>query len=194
VTEKRSKDRRVDRTHSRLHEALVSLIGEKSYDSIVVKEILSRADVGRSTFYTHFRDKDDLLASGIHDILRSARSPVRSDSTKHHDRVIGFSLPVFQHIDQHRKETTGRKAGGRVDVHERLRLMLAELIADDVRKESAGSGKAGWISPDLVGQYVASTFTLVLNWWVESGSHLSAEDVNQLFRALMVPTLASILG
>jgi AcrR family transcriptional regulator len=147
VTEKRSKDRRVDRTHSRLHEALVSLIGEKSYDSIVVKEILSRADVGRSTFYTHFRDKDDLLASGIHDILRSARSPVRSDSTKHHDRVIGFSLPVFQHIDQHRKETTGRKAGGRVDVHERLRLMLAELIADDVRKESAGSGKAGRISP-----------------------------------------------
>jgi hypothetical protein len=34
---------------------------------------------------------------------------------------------------------------------------------------------------------------MVLNWWVESGSHLAAEDVNQFFRTLVVPTLASIL-
>jgi AcrR family transcriptional regulator len=193
VTEKRSTDRRVERTQSHLREALVSLIGEKSYDAIVVKEILGRANVGRSTFYTHFRDKDDLLASGIHDMLRGAYSPVGPDSTKHSDRVLRFSLPVFQYIDQHRKETAGRKVRGRGDVHERLRLVLAELIADEVRKDSVGRGTAGRIPPDLVGQHVASTFTMVLNWWVESGSHLAAEDVNQFFRTLVVPTLASIL-
>ena len=62
-------DRRVARTKKALLDALHSLISEKDYDSIVVKEILDRADVGRSAFYTHFSDKDDLLAHGIQDIV-----------------------------------------------------------------------------------------------------------------------------
>jgi AcrR family transcriptional regulator len=50
----RTHDRRVEKTQRQLREALVSLIHEKSYDAIVVKEILDRADVGRTAFYTHF--------------------------------------------------------------------------------------------------------------------------------------------
>src|SRR5258708_5227750 len=65
------KDRRVQKTRKFLHDALVSLIHEKSYETISVKEILDRANVGRSTFYMHFRDKDELLVSGMHDMLRS---------------------------------------------------------------------------------------------------------------------------
>src|SRR5947207_8618855 len=62
-------DRRIQKTVKLLREALVSLISEKPYDSIVIKEILDRANVGRSTFYMHFRDKDELLLSGIHEML-----------------------------------------------------------------------------------------------------------------------------
>ena len=45
-------DRRVARTQKLLRDALHSLIHERDYDSIVVKEILDRANVGRSAFYT----------------------------------------------------------------------------------------------------------------------------------------------
>jgi len=62
-------DRRVARTQKLLRDALHSLIRERDYDSIAVKEILDRANVGRSAFYTHFRDKDELLASSIYDLL-----------------------------------------------------------------------------------------------------------------------------
>jgi AcrR family transcriptional regulator len=48
-------DRRIRRTQKSLHEALISLVLEKNYNSITVQEILDRADIGRSTFYTHFR-------------------------------------------------------------------------------------------------------------------------------------------
>jgi AcrR family transcriptional regulator len=58
-------DRRVQRTRRLLHKAFMSLILEKKYESITVQEILDRADVGRSTFYMHFRDKDELLVSGF---------------------------------------------------------------------------------------------------------------------------------
>jgi AcrR family transcriptional regulator len=195
MREKRSKDRRVKRTESHLREALVSLIREKSYDSIVVKEILGRANVGRSTFYAHFRDKDDLLSSGIHDMLRPAHWPELAASAKGSERVIRFSLPVFQYIDRHRKCEAGPRGSGQVDVHDRLQTVLAGVIADDVRSDLPKNpgARPGPISAELVGQYVASTFILVLNWWVEGGSQLAAGEVNQLFRVLVLPTLVSIL-
>src|SRR6266705_7027751 len=69
----RKEDRRVRRTRESLHDALISLALEKNYDSITVQEILDRADVGRSTFYVHFSDKNELLISEM-DNLREELS------------------------------------------------------------------------------------------------------------------------
>ncbi len=97
----RTKDRRAEKTEALLREALGALIREKSYDDIVVKEILARADVGRSTFYAHFHDKDELLLSGIQDMLRSAQS---------REGIVWFSLPILEHIEEHRGRPQERVA------------------------------------------------------------------------------------
>jgi AcrR family transcriptional regulator len=159
---------------------------------LAAKEILDRANVGRSTFYTHFRDKDDLLISGIHDMLRSVHATELPRAGKKYEQLIRFSLPIFEHIHQHR-HTGAAKMGtkGRAILHEYLQQVLAELIADDVKKIFQARRKtAAQIPADLLVQYVASTFILVLNWWVESSSSLPPGDVNNLFRALILPTLA----
>src|SRR5215510_7939074 len=115
------KDRRVQKTKSLLHEALGSLIREKPYDAIVVQEILDRANVGRSTFYMHFRDKDDLLVSSIRDLLRSVQATGLPASGKGYERIISFSLPMFEHIDQQRQIGAARMgARGRAIIHEQL--------------------------------------------------------------------------
>lgn len=54
-------DKRIRRTHRLLREALIELITEQGYDSLRVEDILQRADIGRTTFYTHFKDKRALL-------------------------------------------------------------------------------------------------------------------------------------
>ncbi len=73
--------------------------------------------------------------------------------------------------------------------------VLAELIAGEFGKDFRSRRKAsGQISPDLLVQYVASTFILVLNWWLESRSPLLPKEVNDLFRALILPTLAATWG
>ena len=59
----------------------MSGILEKKYEDITVQEILDRADVGRSTFYMHFQNKDELLVSGFQDLqslLKSAQGLQRS--------------------------------------------------------------------------------------------------------------------
>jgi AcrR family transcriptional regulator len=193
---KQVKDRRIQKTKNLLHDALGSLIREKPYDAIVVQEILDRANVGRSTFYMHFRDKDELLVSGIHDMLHSVHATELPSSGKRYEGIIRFSLPIFEHIHQH-SHTGSAKMGtrGRAIIHEHLQKVLAQLIADDVRKDFQNRRKtAGQIPPDLIVQFVASTFILVLNWWVETSSPLPPKEVNDLFRALILPSLASTWG
>jgi AcrR family transcriptional regulator len=188
------KDRRVQKTERRLRDALVSLIHEKSYDAIVVKEILQRADIGRSAFYTHFRDKDALLASGIHEMLQ-ARSPrpLPSSATRF-AKVLWFSLPVFEFIGQCR-HTAHRKMDrkGRVIVHQHLRHVLIERITDDVKRTVEQPNRsAGGIPTDLLVEYIVATFILVLNWWVESRSPLSPREVDDLFLSMVLPTLTAM--
>jgi len=189
------KDRRIQKTQKLLHEALNSLIHEKSYDSIVVKEILDRANVGRSTFYMHFRDKDELLVSGMHEMLRSIRPAGLPSSANRCEKFIWFSLPIFEHIHQHPRAGEARiGTRGRAIIHEHLQKVLADLIADAVKKNFQSRRKiAAQIPLDIIVQYIASTFILVLNWWVETGRSLPPREVNDLFRALVLPTLAATL-
>jgi AcrR family transcriptional regulator len=56
-------DRRSQRTYHLVRTAMMALLLEKRYDAITVQDILDRADIGRSTFYTHFYDKEDVLVS-----------------------------------------------------------------------------------------------------------------------------------
>jgi AcrR family transcriptional regulator len=191
----KGKDRRSQKTQKLLHEALFSLIHQKSYDSIVVKEILDRANVGRSTFYTHFRDKDELLVSGMCDMLRSVQPAVLPSSAGRYENVLWFSLPIFEHIRQQRQVGEAKiETKGRAIIHEHLQKILAAQVADDVNKDFQGRRKTqGQVPQDLFVQLITSTFLLVLNWWVESRSPLPPKDVNDLFRALILPTLVATL-
>src|SRR5947207_12706205 len=58
---KKKTDRRTQRTRQNLTHAMVDLVSEKRFDDITVQNLIDRADIGRSTFYTHFRDKEDLF-------------------------------------------------------------------------------------------------------------------------------------
>lgn len=186
MAEKRTKDRRIQKTEALLRGALGALIREKPYEDIVVKEILNRANVGRSTFYTHFADKDELLLSCIHDMLPPAQP----------GGPLWFSLPIFEHIESHRRSgQTTMGPEGRQAVHEHLQHAIIDLIEAEVRTAcSRGSRTARHPSPDLLVRWIASTFVLVLDWWAESDSPLPAREADGLFRALVEPSLAEALS
>jgi len=190
VQSKNIHDRRVQKTQNLLRGALVSLIAEKPYDSIAVKEILDRANVGRSTFYMHFRDKDDLLVSGIQEMLGPAPWQAGSSPGKERDQFLWFSLPVFEHHYRH-AHAWGDRIGtrGRAILHEHLRRVLAKGVATSMKRELRAVRKPSLQIPDdLVSSYVASTFVLVLNWWLDKGMPLAPKEINDVFRKLIGPT------
>ncbi|HEY5807227.1 MAG TPA: TetR/AcrR family transcriptional regulator [Povalibacter sp.] len=193
VQGKPASDRRIQRTHSLLHQALHALLREKAYDKISVGEILDRANVGRSTFYTHFHDKNELLISGIHDMLNAVRSKQARSPQNRGERIVGFSLPFFEYHHQHRHAlAAGMGPRAREIIHGHLQEVLVELIAKEARKEPPHCRKPGSaVSEDLLARYIASTFALVLNWWGVSRNPLPPPEVDAVFRALVLPTLAA---
>ena len=196
VHQNQTKDRRVQKTQALLRGALATLIREKPYDDIVVKEILNRANVGRSTFYAHFADKDELLLSCIHDVLRPAEPGNGIQATmRGPEDMLWFSLPIFEHIERHRRAGPAAVGPARPRaVHQHLQDAIAELIGDQVRTALQRAGRSeSQISPELLVRWIASTLVLVLNWWVESDSPLSGRDADRLFRRLIQPGLAKAL-
>jgi len=187
------KDARVRRTQRRLRDAIVSLIHEKSYPAIVVNEILERAEVGRSAFYAHFPNKDALLASGIEQMLHATPPRALPSSVGRFGNALRFSFPVFEYIGQCRHAAEAKMGiKGRHIVHQHLQRVLVEHIRDDVGRGFANAQSS--MPADLAAEYIVVTFILVLNWWVESKSRLSAREVDDVFLALVVPALTSSVG
>ncbi len=95
-------DRRVQRTRQLLRDALMALIVEKGYDAVAVQDITDRANVARTTFYLHFRDKEDLLLrsmEAVYDDLTARMGQVSPDG------LLANGLPAevvaFEHVAEH---------------------------------------------------------------------------------------------
>lgn len=192
-----SEDRRTQKTRKALQEALISLMFEKSYDFILIKEILDRANVGRSTFYTHFRDKDELLVEGfqgLREMLFDAQAATPTTSGKNYERVIGFSLAMFEHAYDHKKiflAQVGRP--GWIVMSRHIEGTLVQLMKDEAR--SLFRRRASSDVPfELFIYYLGATFMSVLTWWFNSKQPLSPQKINELFRELVIPTLAAHLN
>lgn len=190
--------RPIQKSRKLLHQALISLVLEKNYESITVQQILDRANVGRSTFYTHFRDKDELLIMGFEHLREMLHSiQTRSSATAEpYEKIIGFSLPMFEHLYEYRNEwkaLSGSQAG--VIVRQSIQDMLGNLIEREfeagVQKRKSGTSA---IPFELFVNYLSSTYMSVTSWWLNSKNPLAPESVNEIYRALVTPSIKSNFG
>jgi len=192
-------DRRVQRTRRLLHKALMSLILEKKYESITVQEILDRADVGRSTFYMHFQDKDELLFDGfqyLQSFLESSQANSGTSPPNPYERIIGFSLPMFEHAQEYRRVNRALLgSNAEAVVRRRIHSVLAGIVSRELNLELQSRKRASIpVSPDLLTHFLVSSYTSVLAWWLNSRNPVSPKDIDAAYRHLILPCLASILG
>ena len=97
----RKPDERARRTRDRLGNAFVALIHEKPIENVTVQDVLNRAKVGRSTFYLHFRDKNDLLLGQL-EVFLETMSTLLSVHKETSHRVAPVA-EMFDHIKNQEK-------------------------------------------------------------------------------------------
>lgn len=72
-------DPRTTRTKRAILSAFIGLVGERRYDQFGVADIVERAEIGRATFYEHYRGKDDLLHRSMKWLLEMIASAADAD-------------------------------------------------------------------------------------------------------------------
>lgn len=177
-------DRRIARTRTALYDALVALIRERDYAAIRVEDIVERANVGRSTFYAHFKSRDDLLARSL-ERLRAELSASIEGIAK--PGLGDVSRALFRHIDGHRDihASLAGSAGGEIVLQ-----AIAANLAHVVRGLLPVTQRPR-LPRELAIAHVTSTFLTVLRWWLDRNPTVPWEEADALFRDILLEGLAS---
>lgn len=187
------RDRRSLRTRYLVHSALMDLLLEKRYESITVRDILDRADIGSSTFYAHYFDKDDVHADLIAQIFERI---LASLSSKTSEQGIIPSLALFQHIYEHAPHAAFQallRGHAEEKVWEMLQTTLCKTI--EQRLASAYAEKHPPSIPlTVVAQYLSGAFLNLLKWWIKAEMPYSPERMNEIFQQMSLPGLQAILS
>lgn len=162
----------------------MSLIVERGYDAVSVRDIAERADVGRSTFYAHFIGKDDLLRNSG-DWIRGMLIGHRGHGEAHDDAprpLFDFSLVMFQHAREYRAMHRAVDSGSAGPIIQEVkREILTELFREDLARVRPSS----IANREACVQYLVGAYMSLLTWWLGRGAKESPEHMDAMFRSLV---------
>jgi AcrR family transcriptional regulator len=186
-----SQDRRVGKSRKALKEALTDLILEKGYEGVTVQDVIDRADVGRSTFYAHYIDKDDLLMAILADL--DVPGP-DSSSWRGDDPAFGWTLELFRHFGSGKRLFKAVASGQSSALARRETTERLETLARAELSRLKAARKLDAFRLELLVRFLVGTFIGFMDWWMrEENEHLPPEQVDHAFRSLVLPGVASVL-
>ncbi|MCB2178344.1 TetR/AcrR family transcriptional regulator [bacterium] len=206
-------DRRILRTRQALRDALFALIQEKEYDDITVEEITDRANLGRATFYLHYKDKEDLLLEEFSNLVYK-RAQVLSE--------IPFSdwMPLVENTAAMQAAFEERKHLGPIrmifeHIHENgafYGLLLdnskSGRILERIRKISVGGVERFMenllehgnievsknVPVELIAAYFTGSILSTINWWMEDGMQRTPEEMADIFQTIFFGGMRDLIS
>ena len=209
MQKKNRKDRRIQRTRQALRKALMELIREKGYDTISVEEITQRANLGRATFYLHYKDKEDLLVDEFSELaneraralseipfsdwLPDPENPERAFENKPTEPFLMVFQHVANHADIYRILLQNEKSDR---IFERIRKIVAQSITEflQTKVENDPIPILFEVPIELLSAYFSGALLSSVDWWLEQGETYSPEEMTRMFQWLFFPGARKIMG
>ena len=181
--QRRKPDRRIRRTCERLGSALVALIQERPIDDVTVQDVLDRASVGRSTFYLHYSDKDDLLLSQLEQFLETMSTALSVRKEESH-RVVPVA-ELFAHIGSQKKLYRALADSGRLnDFFDLAQGYFARGIERRLT-ESKCLSKLPQRELGARASALGGSILSLLRWWLGRGAKESPRAMDELFHRMV---------
>jgi len=184
-------DRRSQRTQQTLIEALLALLAVKHYDEISVNDIIERANVGRSTFYAHYQDKDDLLKSGFERVLDLLIQQI-SFGEPGQDLQLDITQ-LFRHAQGHYELYRTLAWGSGFEILTRDgHAALSAKFQENFTRFCQGKPKPS-IPLDILAYSLAGTLLIMLKWWLDQKMPYPPEHMDEIFQQLVMPGVRNTL-
>lgn len=174
-----SDDPRARRTREDLREALVSLVSEKGFEAVRVRDLAGRARVNRATFYKHYRDKWDLLEDifegAIADLEARMGPPPKDTGVVDLDDPPDAWIELFEYLAERAgfyRAVLGE--GGSPWFAARVRERIGEVVGPRLREMERGAARAG-MPREVVLAFVSHAMLGTISWWLEDGRRYPAE-------------------
>ena len=176
-------DARVRRTRDALGDALISLMQEKPFETITVQDVLNRAQVSRSTFYSHYSDKDDLLLSDAEEFFEAISNALSA----HNDRSERV-FPVkefFEHLSDVQPFYRALVKSGKFQANMDLaRGHFARGIERRLSELPRGQSIPQCELPAVAFTHAGALLSL-LTWWLDKGMRETPADMDKLFHRMV---------
>jgi AcrR family transcriptional regulator len=172
-------DRRVSRTRRSIDAAFLALLQRRGYEGVGVSDIVREADVGRATFYEHYRSKDDLLRAQLRHV---STTMLRSGPDK---PGLVDARPLFMHVrdvPMLYRLVAGRSAAARSlrvlqeVLEERATAILAERLRESAYLRAP-------LTPPVASRLIVANLAALLAWWTENGMKEPADEMQALFQS-----------
>src|SRR6266403_4796981 len=185
-------DRRTSRTRRSLSAAMVELVKEKRFDDITVQNVIDRADVGRSTFYSHFRDKEDLFEQQWEGFSETLAQQIDWDKAGKDSFVPVASF--FQHLQEVQPFYRGLVRSRKTDALFKSGVeYLTHHIEAALNQRLKLTQRPVDVPIPILSNYLASEFFALLKWWLDAGMPYTPKSMDKIFHRLINPTIKSAL-
>ena len=189
-------DRRVQRTRKSLQDSLMALILEEGYDEISIQDITEKANLGRATFYLHFKDKDELLLEVMNQLIvdfmeqapQLTEAQWRLQDTKTIVKLFDFAAA---HYDLYRILTIG---SGGITASRQLHHSIAENIMGFIQAELDSLNAEPTLPIDFIANHFSGSLLATIYWWLDNDLPYTAEEMATMFQKINLLNRDNLLG
>lgn len=176
-------DRRVVRTRRAIGDALIGLAREKEYDSISVRDITQRADVGYATFFRHYKSKDEVLTNRLRGMIDVFLQEAREAKTLHEE-----SLAMYTVLHDHREVVSlGLSLPKEHPAVKPLWDEAIEIVAELYLPRDEDT-----IPMAASVNHVINSVAALINWWLSEGDEYSPEQMATMQSELIIKVTETV--
>jgi len=174
----------------------MALILEEGFDTLSIQDITDHANVGRATFYLHYKDKDELLLDVIDQFISDFLDQVpqlsatqwRLEDSKVITKLFDFAA---EHYDLYRILIIG---SGGITAARQLHNTIAKNIRVSIENEVMNNGNNPLIPADFLANHLAGALLSIIYWWLDNDLPYSVEEMALMFQKVSQLDRETVMG
>ena len=172
-----AQDRRITKTRKAIYNAFLQLLNQKDYEAITVQEIIDLADVGRSTFYSHYESKELLLDELCRYLFHHLFEREENISTE------AYLSHIFLHFKKNQDHVTSLLFSKNDyflrQLQKELEHHIYPMVAEDLQVSYPN------IPTSYLKHFVVTNFIETLTWWLKKGKSYKEDQVVRFYLDVM---------